>query len=682
MKKINVKSIIFIVIMVLTCIFRIVLQSMVPIYPMDNFIVDDLLMVRYANWMPKFSFYLGDYDQYTLNKPSGYVLFLKINNVLNTRYMVLLGIVYCLAGLLFFLAVYSFSKSKIKAYICFVVALYCPVMMDFSVAGRVYCISLIPMCTMLIVTGFIGALASRKNKLKMLFWLLLSGLVYAYYMTLRYDYIWLSCFMLGAGAVIIALYFIENKKNIKLKEIILRVLLCFLPFIMGIVSTNILCMINYKNYGIYATNDFNETNFAKMCNLLMKIEPKEEKPGVYVSVDTLERAAAVSPNLSILIEERKNKGWANRSLDGEMPIEFYAWNLRYAGINIGLYADAKLANDFYGEICDDLERAFDNGTFKKRKAITVSPFSAPLLISDIPDLLDYSFKKGIKSVVSYDSIIPGFCETVNPSYDEAPTLFEEYTNEELISPDEMGELAVSGWMYALNPDDKLEFSLMDENGNIYNVDFLGSPDVYDAYKVESAKMARYAVRVDANTLSGNDAKVRVSLNGKVVFETDFEEFNSFSEIPGCNGCVETKILPNKKEKVINEKKNIEKNLKFLNNTLKVLKKFAMPVFWICILIFMADIIMNIIFVIKKKSFDFLPFILKLGMFMTMWANVLMQAERNFSGNIDFTAYYSAGAFMMYHIFMGLCIITLIDMIKKIYCLYKNKDDIKDVTTEA
>ena len=666
MNKDKIKNIIFILLSGVMVVLRIILQMMVPLYPIVYGDVDDMLMVNFATKMSLKKPWLGEYDTFTLNKLPGYALFLKLNNILQLRYTFFLGFVYCAACVLFLYVMYKFTKSRLNAFIAFVIVLFCPVMLDSAVGGRIYCISLVPPCTIAIISAYIGIIADRDKIKKFSIWLVIAGLVYSYYRFMRYAYIWLTCFIIGVTILLVILYILDNKKDLSIKKVMLRLLVFLIPMFMGVLTTNTMKLANYRSYGVYITSDFNESNFAKMCKLLMSIEQDEEVEGVYVTMDVIRKAAEVSPNLKKLCDERDSAGWVQQLDDGNIFIEFYAWNLRWAAENYDMYVDAKSVNEFYGQICTDLEKAFDNGILKKRKVLAISPFSTPMTFSDIPKLIDYSVNVGLYNVVFCNCLIVNYHVTEAPSVNERVRVFEDLINEELISPDELGKALLSGWIYAENPEEELSLSLYDDSGNEYFAEFTDSFDVYNTHNVECAKKARFRLVPQGEWGQNDTAYIRIKLDDKIVYDAPFDEFTNGLDIEGCNYVIDEAIYPQWKENVAAKEKKINKDMKFLRSFINVIQKSALFILLLCVITCVLELGLDIYEAVKKKKPDFLPFVLKLGLFFTMWINVMMQAERNFKGGAPFNVFYSAGAYVIYSIFIAFCMAEIIGLIGRLY----------------
>ena len=665
-KKRSKKEIVFAIIswffIALLGVFRMWIQSVVPLYPNVNAQYDDLLMVRYADRLGSSAGWLGPYDTFTLNKLPGYAVFLRFVHLINGRYEVAYGLVLCLACILLYLASYKLMKSRIMAFIMYVTALFCPIMIECNVSGRIYCIALVPICTITLIASYMGIIANRNEGfLRMLPWTVLAALTYAYYRVLRYDYMWISCFLIGITAYLVILYLIEHKKE-GIKKLILSAAFYMVPIVTGIFATNALCLLNYVNYNIYTATDFNETHFADMCSLIMSIEPDKEIPGVYVTKDALYKAAEVSPKLKRLVDERDKSGWSfTRPEDGEIQIDFYAWNLRYAADALGLYGDAPALDAYYAEICDDLEKAFEDGRLKKRDVITISPFSAPLAAGEIPDMIYYSFAEGFGSVLRWDDVNATYKVSSIPEDHPDSLLFEEMTGEEVISEDELDNgITLIGWFYPKKAGDELSVVIYDQKGNEFRPEFESSDDVYNVYGDEAARKCRINCCINDNSGLdlGGDLYIKLILNGKTVYEAPVVDIVNAGDIEGIRYSIGQVNKHHYKKEVVVLRNVYERSYRVFYYTLLTVRTIAPYVAILLAAIMLIEIIMYIVGRVKKRETEFLPIMLKLGILITMWVTILLQSERNFKDWDMFSPFYGAASFMLYSILTGLCLATL------------------------
>ncbi len=656
-RKLHVNKISIVLLML--CALRVYVQSVVPLYPIDAAGVDDMLMVSYANMLGKNNLFLGEYSFFTLLKLPGYGMFLWLNNFLNTRYSVLLGMLYSIGCLLLFKSMKDLTHDTLKAFLTFLITLFCPVMFDSWVGGRIYCIALVPVLTVYISALYIGIIGRTKMGKNSLFYLFFAGIIYGFYRVVRYDHMWMTLFMVGVSLLVVVIITMKERGGVLRKIVVLLI-----PFIIGITVTTTLKTINYFNYGIYAATDFNEMHFAEMCKYIMSIEPDEEYEGVYVSMETLHRAAEVSSNLKKLVDNRDLMGWDGLDENGEVWIDLYAWNLRYAADSLHLYTDPIECDLYYKQICDDLRNAFDSGTLKKRDIIAVSPFSAPLAIKDIPQMIKYSVVEGLENVFHFSPINIEWRYTDFASDNQYTLMFEDFTNEEFVSENELGKsVSISGWFFPIDERDELRIFLIDKDGKSIQMQFEDSQDVYDAKRIEQAKCARVNLFVLSNEnfcVDESGIKIRVSINNELVYEDYLNNFVNGISIDGVDYYIDnvTYYFPN--ESACKKLENYKQSKEFLGTAVSVIQKLSGLVLFFVFAVMIGEIIIFINGVAKKKEEDALPIVLKIGLCFSIWIIVLMQSERNFSEWGGFYAFYSAGAYVFYCILISLCINTCID----------------------
>ncbi len=667
-KNISLTTIIYIICIALVSLFRIYIQIITPLYPRILFGVDDLLMVRYADLLGKNGKFLGEYNFYTLNKLPGYAFFLWLNDKLNTPYSFLYGVFLVIACLIFMYAVYLYYKDRKKAFICFLFVLFCPVLVSHDVFGRVYCIALVPILTILIAAAYIGIIAQRSDYKKMLIWIILAGITYGSYSITRYDSIWMTLFIVGITLVLIIFSFKENKGIGKTKNII-YVSIYLIPILIGVFFTNALCLTNYLNYGIYAKTDFNDSHFAEMCKLLMDIEQDEEVAGVYVTMDAINKAAENSEKFKELVDNRNQVGWDGVLENGEINIDIYAWDLRYAADALGWYADAKTAESNYGEICQDLQNAFASGNLKKRNIIAVSPFSAPFRMEDISRMIKYSVQEGVYDVVTFKGVMTDTKIMEENSDGLEAQLFENYTNEELISPDEIGITSLSGWLMASSDETNIKVYLVDGEKR-YPVEFQPSDDVYSVYGVEQAKNARFAIELTDENRAKEPLKIEiVNEDGDVNCLSLAEFAENKTAIQGCLYNIDNYAYVGKDNKIDSKLKLEEKTCKTVNCCIARMGKISFVMFEGSIIAIIMDIVLLILlkFIKSKEDCNFviISLIVKLGLLISMWAIIMLQSERNFMTLTPFLPSSSSGAYILYAIYLGLCICTVFENIAKI-----------------
>ncbi len=90
-------------------------------------------------------------------------------------------------------------------------------------------------------------------------------------------------------------------------------------------------------------------------------------------------------------------------------------------------------------------------------------------------------------------------------------------------------------------------------------------------------------------------------------------------------------------------------------------------------VFIIELIINIYNFIKKKKTDFSAWLIKLGILLTIWGNLLIISMNYFEVNATFfKEYYAPGAFPLWQIFVSLTLCTFVNWTKNAYGIYKEK----------
>lgn len=385
----------FFLIVAITILFRIMLQVQLPLYILADAVEDDQLMVHYALNIEAGE-WLGNYSGATLEKMPGFPLYLAIMDALNIPFSFGLGVVYSLAALCFLLMIRKYVKSYLLQYVLFCVVLFSPIMYS-DMAQRVYNLSICPTLTVLLISSFFSLFKECERGIKYCApWAVLAVFSTSYAYIVRPDNISFVLFAFGA-AVVIAVKTVRSQ--IEKKEKIIIGIVSFLPVLFSVLTINIICMVNYLHYGLYVASDFTDTAFSDVCEDLMLIDAGENPEDVYVSMDAINQAMEVSPTLAdlrSLIDYKMDQVDVEIDEAGNPTREFYAWYLRWAALDAGVYdGGAKEANAFFEQIDSELKMAFENGTLSRRNITYVSSMSPPITAENMWSIIKHSLKHGM-----------------------------------------------------------------------------------------------------------------------------------------------------------------------------------------------------------------------------------------------------------------------------------------------
>lgn len=396
--KIEKKTIIICTILIFLSIIRIVLTYNYRIYPIMAG-EDDRLMVKWA-WSIIEGKWLGDYQYNTLMKGPIFSFILATLFKLKIRYLVFVNIFYVTACLYFIFSIRKLMKNKYLLIPLYAILIFNPIMFSREVTQRVYRNSLIPIFSILLISGYIGAYLNRNEKLyKYLFYILtLCGILPLFYY-MREDSIWLVPYVVFMSFAIMISLLLRIKKE-KWYLILLKIVALILP----IICTSLLgWKIEKKNetfYGLKIKNALSDSNFVEAVRAIYAVKPNIYIDRVTVTQEKALRMAIVSPSFTEIYPKFSEYLGGYNSFDSN-PSDFecedgwFLWALRLATNSSG-YRNIQQEEDIYIRIADELNYAMDNGLIEKQDTM--------------PSALLSPYRKGyFNKIVS--KIIEGFIYT-------------------------------------------------------------------------------------------------------------------------------------------------------------------------------------------------------------------------------------------------------------------------------
>lgn len=361
---------------------------------------DDLLMVRMGNSILDGN-WLGAYDSNTLVKGMMYPLFLAVSNKMGFTYHYSLTLLYVIACMIFCAAISHIVKKKGLLLLLYIVLLFNPASMDVSSFQRIYRCSLTPAQVLMVFGGFWGLYFSvcRKNKTGV-GWALLAGMSLFFFWNTREDSVWMLPFV-GVLTVVSLITFIYNKvkaKNRNKWNIATGIFVLLLPILVLKCGNLLIAYENNTHYGIFTVNELNDSNFSEVMKCLYAVEPKEDIQWVSVTREKLQRIYEVSPSLCSIQEilEERMDDWDHLDRtpgDHEVENGWFFWALRDAVQRAGYYKSAKSADDFYGNVADEIKSALDCGTLEAQKTMP-SALMPPWKAAYIKEFL-YAVKESV-----------------------------------------------------------------------------------------------------------------------------------------------------------------------------------------------------------------------------------------------------------------------------------------------
>ena len=386
MKKYNKELNFFVIISILAIMFRLFISANSPYAVTPQHFYDHGLLVKYAINMSEGK-WLGGYNCVTLSKGIGFSVLLFISNVLNIPYSILFGLFIVFSCLLFIFAIKPFVKNYYALSVIFVFMLFCPVSFSYKFGMGVYRNAVVPWTVLGYVSGILGiylwTINKNDNYKKLIFWSVITAVYLSYFWILREDSVWLLPFAFASSLVIIIMAIMQRKEKGNKRSIVI-ILAILLQLLLCICTNVFISYMNYKQYGIFTTNDRTGTYFADVLSDLHHIDAGEQSDDVWISRKQLDIAFKESETLMSVHDSVVYlwNNWAGGE-ENELPGDIGQWALRDGVSYAGYYDDMAVeTNELYHQIHNELQEAFKTGKIKEKKGIYLSSQARAFRIGD------------------------------------------------------------------------------------------------------------------------------------------------------------------------------------------------------------------------------------------------------------------------------------------------------------
>ena len=354
-----------ILLLILLLIVKIQIVKVQPIKEGYTLIYDDQLMVEQANSIVSGK-WLGDYNSKTLVKGVFTPLFIALTYILNIPFLIGKEIFYGIACITFIISISKNIKNKICLILMYLIILFNPIEYSMQLC-RVYRDGIYSSLILFLLSFLIEIFLNRKeNAKKQIKYFIGAGLSFTSCFLCREETIWLLPFIIIITlCTIIPNYF--NKK----------ILLYLIPIAIFVISINAICLINYKNYGVYTLNQYWGKPFKSAYGALLRVKPEEEKKRVPITHETMKRLYELSPKFAELqdfLEGPRGYEWRNigAKIDDELTGAYVQWALMDAVNSLGYYQNAKKADQYYTDLANEINELCDDGKVESRKGKIIS----------------------------------------------------------------------------------------------------------------------------------------------------------------------------------------------------------------------------------------------------------------------------------------------------------------------
>lgn len=427
-----------------------------PIFAHPGADHDDGMMVKMADSLLKGE-WLGSYSEMTLVKGVFFPAFLAVNSFLGIPYSISVPLFYSAACVVFIYGLKKLFKTELPLYILFIVLMFNPISFGNETFARVYRNCLVAGQVLFITGGMIGMYLNRFEKDgTLLLWSLIGSIGVASLWHSREDGMWII--PLTMGVIILTGITVAVKKELKFPEKLRKIAITLCPVAILIVITIFIASMNYAYYGIYTTNELNDSNFTKTIKSMYAVVPDQEIHHVSVPRSSMEKLYEASPTLNGIHEEINSSldrwSWYDKDLPvREVEDGWFFWAIREAVANSGYYRDAQTADQFYAQVNAELEDAFATGKLQSRATLPSA------LLSPWRDAYWEELPKSFIVVVHYVAGYEAIQTSIVNSIDDGRNglrLFEHVTNNLAQYPGE-----------AIKWSDQLRIDILNAIQNIY-----------------------------------------------------------------------------------------------------------------------------------------------------------------------------------------------------------------------
>lgn len=505
-------------------VIKLLIVSGLPIWAWGEAGHDDRLMINYSVSLLNGE-WLGQYNERTLIKGIFFPFILVVSNFFNISYTTAISIIYAIGCVMFVIAIKDvINNNKILMFI-YIVLLFCPVSYSLSAFQRVYRNSISPAQIILLIAFFSGMYLRReKNLIIYFFWTIGAGVSFVAMWNTREDGIWIIPFV-SVVILITIIKFLYKYKIDKSKIWLIKIVVTFIPIIILIFSTIFISSMNYKYYGVYTNNELLDSNFTKAYKSILSIEPEEKIDYVSVPHTTVKKLYEVSPTFGELKPYLENSPWdalGEHGIDGNIEDGWFFWAMRESVFNACEKKDAVSINEFYLKIYNEVEQAFNNGQFERRKIFS-SPLMTPWDNKYIKPLIN-TIAQSTKFVITYENVNAKV--EISEGNQDSIRLFESITKNQALKPT-ISNLILSGWAFPTNDNDDMEILILNNAKEVIaTLGVTKSEDVFEHFiettgnKYYNAKKSRFYIKQDVSNIM--PLYFQIKINGNLVEEVQLD----------------------------------------------------------------------------------------------------------------------------------------------------------------
>lgn len=404
---------------------------------------DDLLLLSYSNLYDHFH----SWNIESLAKTMSYPLFLSFVNFSGIALNFWIALLWIIAGLFTIYAVNKFiTKNKLILLLSFIFIIFLPAGFDvyFLEIYRNSIMAQFSIITFASLFTFINfSIEEKKNNKVILFWGILTGLLFTFNYYIKEDGIMTLPIFLVSLLAILAFNLYNNRRNLKSKNTAKLFILALIPLLIFAGLTEGYKEINNYYFGVADINTRTSGELGEFWSNLLIIDDDNKSTKIWVPFSTIEKAWNASPTLQThpeLLDNWQHTGWFDSHDLNKTPLpgDITAWSLRDALNDSGLYDNEKEADSLFKDVNDELDEAFENGDLNKSDKIFITHSANGKTFDEVKGIKIYCFYALdfilFNHNVEYQKYMPGTSKDVS---NKLTVSVGKTVNENLSTPKEL-----------------------------------------------------------------------------------------------------------------------------------------------------------------------------------------------------------------------------------------------------
>jgi len=323
--------------------------------------------------------WMGEYCNTTLIKGCFFPIFLGAAIRLGINYVFAIQVFYVIACLFCIYCFQPIIRNRVVI-ACFLTLLLFNPISTSAVAAETYRVSIYFILSFCAVSAVCGS-ALRITSVGCSKYILIAvcGLFYGLAINTREDSQWLTAFLVTAMLVMAIVLITKRYRSFKK-----LIALFFSLAVFVCIPSLVISLKNYKEYGIFITEDYNSGAFAEAYGALTRpFGSNEYDPHYPIPEDVREVLYEKSPSFAQLeyqLEDGRASAWKAYG-NNDFSNGWVSYALRDAAEDCGYYCDAQTAAAFWQSVADEVNALCDSGEIaaRGRRSGIAAPFDKAYL---------------------------------------------------------------------------------------------------------------------------------------------------------------------------------------------------------------------------------------------------------------------------------------------------------------